>query len=142
MGEGRRRALAGVLALAGAGVAGYLAAVQMGAVGHDWDPFFGDGTDMVINSSVANLLPFPDALLGVLAYLVEAVLVLLGATVWARARRWPELLLEGEAVAFALAGIGLVVIQALVVHAWCTLCLVSAALSWLILAVTLGLRRD
>ncbi|GAB4006134.1 vitamin K epoxide reductase family protein [Nocardioides ultimimeridianus] len=136
-----RRAAAAVLALAGAGVAGYLAAVQMGAIGHAWDPLFGDGTDTVINSSVANLLPFPDALLGVLGYLVEAALILVTATDRGRSPRWPALLLEVEAVAFALTGVGLVAVQAFVVGAWCSWCLASAALSWAILALTLGLNR-
>ncbi|HWU22711.1 MAG TPA: vitamin K epoxide reductase family protein [Nocardioides sp.] len=137
-----RRTLAAVLALAGTGVAGYLAAVQMDAIGHAWDPVFGDGTDTVINSSVANLLPFPDALLGMLGYLVEAVLVLYAGTAPGRSRRWPGLLLEAEAIAFALTGVGLVAVQAFVVHAWCSWCLASAVVSWAILAVTVGLRRS
>ncbi|HJQ07153.1 MAG TPA: vitamin K epoxide reductase family protein [Nocardioides sp.] len=141
MPEATRRALAALLALLGVGVAGYLAAVQMGAIDHAWDPVFGDGTDNVIGSSVANLLPFPDALLGVLAYAVEAVLVLYAGTAHGRMRRWPSLLLELEAVGFALAGVGLVAVQAFVVHAWCSWCLASAALSWLLLALTHSLTR-
>lgn len=141
MAEGTRRALAALLALLGVGVAGYLAAVQVDLVHHAWDPLFGDGTDTVIGSSVANLLPFPDALLGVVAYAVEAFLVLYAGTPRGRSPRWPTLLLEVEAVGFALAGLGLVAIQALVVHAWCSWCLVSAVLSWVILAVTLPLTR-
>lgn len=135
-----RRVAAVVLALAGAGVAGYLAAVQMDAISHAWDPLFGDGTDTVIGSSVANLLPFPDALLGVLGYLVEAGLILVTATARGRSTRWPGLLLEVEAVGFALAGVGLVAVQAFVVEAWCSWCLASAVLSWAILALTLGLN--
>ena len=141
MPEGARRALAALLALLGVGVAGYLAAAQMDLVHHAWDPVFGDGTDAVIGSSVANLLPFPDALLGVLAYVVEAVLVVYAGTAHGRRRRWPSLLLEVEAVGFALAGVGLVAVQAFVVHAWCSWCLASAALSWLLLALTLPLTR-
>ncbi|GAB3861825.1 hypothetical protein GCM10028801_26380 [Nocardioides maradonensis] len=142
MPDGVRRALAALLALLGVGVAGYLAAVQLDVVRHAWDPVFGDGTDTVIGSSVANLLPFPDALLGVLAYAGEAMLVLYAGTPHGRSRRWPALLLEVGAVGFALTGVGLVAVQAFVVHAWCSWCLASAVVSWAILALTLPLSRS
>lgn len=133
--------VAGVLALAGAGVAGYLTAVQAGAIERAWDPIFGDGTDQVIGSSVANVLPFPDALLGVLAYLAEVVLLVLVARTTGQVARWARRLLETGAVAFGLAGAALVLLQALVVHAWCSWCLLSAGLSWAILALTIGVSR-
>lgn len=132
------RVVAAVLAVAGACVAGYLSAVQLGWVDHAWDPIFGDGTDRVIESSVAKIVPFPDALLGVLGYLVEAALALAGGTFRWRRRPWVALAFELVALAFGVAGLGLLAIQGLVVHAWCSWCLASAVLSWAILLVTRG----
>jgi uncharacterized membrane protein len=130
--------VAAVLALAGACVAGYLAVVQLGALDHAWDPIVGSGTDRVIESSVAKLLPFPDALLGVLGYAVEAGLALAGGTFRWRRRPWLALAFEAVALAFGVAGLGLLAIQGLVVGAWCSWCLASAVLSWAILLVTRG----
>lgn len=128
-----RRIAATALALLGAVVAAYLTAVQTDAVTDAWDPFFGDGTERVLHSSVTGLLPVPDALLGAIAYAGEAVLLVLTATRLGRKWPWLGVLLEIGTVGFALVGLGLVAIQAFVVHDWCTLCLTSAVLSWVIL---------
>lgn len=128
------------LALAGAAVATYLTLAQTGAIDHAWDPFFGDGSDRVLHSAVSRSLPFPDAALGLVAYLAEAAL---GVTdtgdTWDRRPLLP--------LAFDLVGLGLgvaagvlVVLQATVVGHWCSACLLSAAISLLIVA--LGRLRD
>src|SRR5690242_11836835 len=66
------------LALLGAGIATYLTLYQAGLIRQVWEPFFGDGSEIVLRSWVSTMLPVPDATLGVLAYLVEAVLASLG----------------------------------------------------------------
>jgi len=129
-----------VLALLGAGVAAYLTLVQTGVVDHAWDPVFGHGSDSVLRSEVSRSLPFPDASLGLAAYLAEAALALTDA-----GDRWvrrPLLPLAYDALGVGLAGAAavLVLLQAFVVGSWCLLCLVSAALSLSILAVG-GLRE-
>ena len=61
------------LALVGFGIATYLALYQWGIVSTVWDPIFGHGSAIILNSSVSRLLPVPDAALGALSYLVDAV---------------------------------------------------------------------
>jgi Vitamin K epoxide reductase family len=127
--------IATALALLGIAVAAYLTLVQLRVVDHGWDPFFGDGTDDVLHSSVSRALPFPDAALGLVAYAAEA-----GLGLTATGDRWQRL--PVLPLAFDLVGLGLAVaaaalvgLQATVVHSWCTLCLCSAAISCAILAV-------
>jgi hypothetical protein len=129
-----------LLALAGVAVATYLTLVQTRVVDHGWDPLFGDGTDHVLHSSVSRSLPFPDAALGLVAYLAEAVLGL--TDTGDRWLRVPLLPLAFDAVGLGLgaAAVLLVLLQATVVGAWCTACLASAAISLLIVA--LGRLRD
>ena len=124
------------LALLGVAVAAYLTLVEVRVVEHGWDPLFGDGTDEVLHSSVSRALPFPDAALGLVAYAAEVVLGLTAAG--DRWRRRPALPLCFDLVGLGLgvAAVALVLLQALVVRSWCTLCLCSAALSLSILALS------
>lgn len=125
-----RRPLPAVLALFGCGLATYLALDQLGVL-RAWDPFFGAGTQAVLHSPISRALPVPDAAVGAVAYAVEA------ATVLPRAGRWQPALLAVYVVtglALGAAAVVLVLLQAFVIHAWCTLCLASATVS-LILAI-------
>jgi hypothetical protein len=38
-----------------------------------WEPFFGEGSRVILTSSVSRLLPVPDAALGAFGYLLDAV---------------------------------------------------------------------
>jgi uncharacterized membrane protein len=100
---------------------------QLGVLGAPWEPFFGSGTERVLHSSFSRALPVPDALLGAFAYAVEGVLLLICSR--SRSRGW-QLAYGTSAIGMALVGGALVAMQAAVVHAWCTLCLASAALSF------------
>jgi len=120
-----------VALLAGAGllIAGYLSLFELGVTNGVWDPVFGNGSREVLSSTLATSLPVPDALLGVLAYLAEAVLALAGG-----AERWrvqPRLVLAygGLSTGLGCAAIGLAAVQAFAIHAWCLLCLGSALVS-------------
>ncbi|WP_183408252.1 vitamin K epoxide reductase family protein [Nocardioides pocheonensis] len=131
----RSRSIVVALALAGAVVAAYLVLVQTDVVAHAWDPVFGRGSDRVLRSSVSRSLPFPDAALGLVAYLLEAALALTG-----RGNRWQRrpvlpLLYDATALGLGAAAVLLVLLQATVVGHWCLLCLCSAALSLAIVAV-------
>lgn len=133
--DARAPRIATALALLGLAVAAYLTLVQLRVVDHGWDPLFGEGTDDVLHSSVSRALPFPDAALGLVAYAAEA-----GLGLTARGDRWqrrPVLPLAFDLVGLglAVAATALVGLQATVVHAWCTLCLCSAVVSFSILAV-------
>lgn len=113
-----------ILAALGLVISAYLTAFQVGLIGSVWDPLFGSGSEKVLT-----WLPIPDAALGVLAYGADIVLESLGG-----AERWrtaPAYVVGFGCllVLFALASVGLVLIQAVVVGAFCTLCLCSAAIS-------------
>lgn len=123
------------LAVVGAGIAAYLTLVQTDVVAHAWDPVFGHGSDDVLRSDFSRSLPFPDAALGLVAYLAEVVL---GLTDHGdRWRRHPvlPLLFDAVGLGLAVAAVGLIALQATVVGSWCLLCLGSAAVSLTILAV-------
>jgi hypothetical protein len=87
-----------VLALVGCAVATVLTLFQVGVLDDVWEPFFGDGSRRVLTSALSRALPVPDAALGAVAYLAEAVLTALG-----RPDR-PEVVLTAAVVA---AGLGL-----------------------------------
>lgn len=125
---GARLAVLVVLALVGCGLSLYLAAFQLGLVHLVWDPLFGGGSRQVLTSSVARLLPIPDALLGAGVYAVDAALALaLASRAWRP--KTVALALAAVATAGALTGIGLAIVQPLVVGTFCTLCLTSTAIS-------------
>jgi uncharacterized membrane protein len=134
-----RRALIVSLAIVGLVVSLYLACFQLGIVTVVWDPIFGSSSsEAVLASSFSRALPVPDALLGAGAYLIEIVLDTVGGERRYRTRPWLVLLFG--LVAFGAAGVSvlLVALQAFVFHAFCTLCLLSAAVSWLILLLAFG----
>lgn len=117
------RGLMLTLAVAGLPVAGYLTLVQLSALASAWDPVFGDHSTRAVLELTR---PVPDALAGVLAYATEVALLL--------ARRG-RLLLGLVLTAGGLTSIVLIVIQPAMVGAWCALCLGSAALSLVLLAL-------
>jgi hypothetical protein len=121
-----------LLALGGCAVAAYLAWYQTGVVAHVWEPFFGDGSRAILHSSVSRLLPIPDAALGAFGYLMEAVCGAIGGRNRWSVTPWIVLLYGGIVGLFALASIALIVLQFGYFHAWCTLCLTSAVISFVI----------
>jgi uncharacterized membrane protein len=117
------------LALLGACIASYLALCQLRVTPDVWDPLFGSSSSAaVLMSPLSRAMPVPDAALGALAYLVEAMLALSS-----RPGSHPSLViaLGAVAAALALAGAVLIAVQVLSVHTLCTLCLCSAAISWI-----------
>ncbi len=117
------------LALVGFSIATYLALYQVGVFPSVWEPFFGDGSRVILTSSVSRVLPIPDAALGALSYLVDAVAGAIGSR-----RRWRTMpwivILFGLAVGpLGAVSILLVILQPVLYDAWCTLCLASAAIS-------------
>lgn len=135
MSSDRSRSIVVVLALAGATVAAYLTLVQTDVVSQAWDPVFHDGSDHVLRSNFSRSLPFPDAGLGLVAYLVEAGLGLSGGDHRWQRRPLLPLLYDATGLGLGLAAVLLVLLQATVVGSWCLLCLCSAALSLTILAM-------
>jgi hypothetical protein len=120
-------------ALAGTGllVALYLTLYQWNAWGV-WDPFFD-------SSKVLDLTePVPDALAGVIAYGAELLLLALGGRDRWRSLPWTCLALAAVLSAGAFVSIGLIVVQPTVAGGWCTLCLVSAAISLALFGIGVG----
>ena len=136
-----RRMLAALLAAIGCGLSFYLAAYQYGRISHVWEPFFGNGSELVLNSglldSASQFVGFTihDAAIGMIGYFIEAGIGL--ALVFPRmaSARW---LTPSYLVLVAImgaTGLILVLVQIFTVQAACSLCLISAVLSELIVAL-------
>jgi len=107
-------------------LARYLAAYQLGFIHTMWDPFFGAGTVEVITSDISKALPVPDAGLGAFAYTLEFLLGCHGGSARWRTAPWLVLSFGLLVVPVGLVSIFLIMMQPLVVHAWCTVCLITA----------------
>lgn len=118
-----------LLALVGTGISVYLGLYQLDWITFVWDPFFGEGTTTILDSKVSYLLPIPDALLGALGYLADAVTGAIGGR--DRWRRMPWIVVTfGLAVGpLGLVSVILVILQPVLFNAFCTLCLASAVVS-------------
>lgn len=123
-----RRLLLAALALAGLCVSAYLTLFQVGIIPGVWDPFFA-------SPRVLTFLGFPDAALGVLAYAIEVVLLFVGGRERWRTVPWTVLALGVVILSGAIVSVLLILMQAFLVGAWCTLCLASAAISFAIFAL-------
>jgi uncharacterized membrane protein len=117
------------LAFVGALVAGYLALYQYGVLASVWEPFFGEGSERVLTSSLSFALPVSDATLGTLGYLADAVTGLIGSPSRWRTKPWLVILFGLLVGPLGAISVGLVIAQPLLYDAWCTLCLASAVIS-------------
>ena len=106
-------------------VAGYLTLYQFGVFPTVWDPFFPNGSPEVLGFTY----PFPDAALGVLAYLSEIVLSFVGGRDRWRTMPWTSIALGFVVGSGAVVSVLLMIVQPVVVGGWCTLCLTSAFVS-------------
>jgi uncharacterized membrane protein len=132
--SGGQRAPIIILALAGTAIAGYLTLYQVGLIASVWEPFFGAGSERILTSWVSQLLhPIPDAGLGAVSYLLDAVAGVIGGR-----RRWQTMpwmvILFGLAVGpLGVVSVVLVILQPVLFDSWCTLCLASGAISVLMI---------
>lgn len=117
------------LALIGVAIAGYLAAFQFGLVRTVWEPFFGDGSRVILTSGVSHVLPVPDGALGAFSYLVDAVTGVIGGRERWRRRPWIVVVFGLAVGPLGAVSILLVILQPVLFDAWCTLCLLSAVVS-------------
>jgi uncharacterized membrane protein len=121
------------LALTGCAIATYLALFQYGVVATVWEPLFRDGSRIVLSSRLSHVLPVSDAALGAAGYLADAITGLIGGRDRWRTMPW---IVIGFGVLIGPLGavsIGLVIAQPVMYNAWCTLCLVSAVISVLMI---------
>lgn len=124
-----------VLSAAGFAIALTLTLYQVGVLDSVWEPFFGNGSRRVLHSPLSRALPVPDASLGVVAYLAEAIVEGIGDRWRWRDRPLVVALAGLVAAGLGVAALGLVATQAFVVQKFCTLCLTSAAISVLVVVL-------
>ncbi|SRR5581483_6902675 len=115
----------------------YMAAYQLGYIDAIWDPFFKEGTLRVITSKISKDFPVSDAGMGAVCYTLEMLLGWQGGT-----RRWACMPWLVIAFAFLVVPVGmvsviLIILQPVVVGAWCSWCLATAA-SMLVMIVLTG----
>jgi nucleoside-diphosphate-sugar epimerase len=115
------------LAFVGLFFSRYLASYQLGHIDSVWDPFFGDGTERVITSEVAEAFPISDAGLGAIVYILEIVAGVIGDRRRWRTMPWMTLTFGMLIVPLGTVSILFIIIQPIVIGTWCFLCLVGAA---------------
>lgn len=117
-----------VLGFVGWIVSRYLGAFQLGYIDYVWDPFFGDSSMEVLNSNMSHSLPISDGALGSLAYTFEFLMGFMGSPSRWRTMPWMVAVFGILVIPLGLVHIFLVISQPLVVGAWCTFCLLAAAI--------------
>ncbi len=118
-----------IVALVGFAIATYMGLYQVHIIANVWDPFFSDGSKKVLTSSISKSLPIPDALLGAFGYILDVVTGIVGGTGRWRTKPWIVILFGIAVGPLGVTSILLVILQPIVVGAWCTLCLVTAFIS-------------
>jgi uncharacterized membrane protein len=123
-----------VLSLIGVAIAGYLALYQIGVLDSVWEPFFGDGSRRILTSWVSELLhPVPDAALGAVGYLVDAITGAIGGSRRWRTMPWMVVIFGLAIGPLGVVSVVLVVLQPVLFDSWCTLCLASGVVSVLMI---------
>ncbi|MDE3046109.1 MAG: vitamin K epoxide reductase family protein [Verrucomicrobiota bacterium] len=115
----------------------YMAAYQLGYIHTMSDPFFPDGTLHVITSDVSKAFPIPDAGLGALAYSLEMLSTFKGGDRRWRTMPWMVLVFGLLAIPLSLTSVILILLQPLIVGAWCTWCLLTAFCMLILMALSL-----
>jgi hypothetical protein len=125
-----QRSILIALGFLGLVVSRYLAAYQLGYITTVWDPFFGfaDGTQPVLDSDMSHMWPISDAGLGAIAYSFEFLMGYMGGPARWRTMPWMVTIFGVLVIPLGLAHIALVMSQPVVVHEWCTMCLLAAGL--------------
>ncbi len=118
-----------LVALIGVVISAYLAMYQWGFVPTVWEPWFESGSERVLHAELSRLLPLPDAALGALAFGLDAAAGAIGGTKRWRTMPWMVVLFGIAVGPLGVVSVLLVIAQAVWLHAWCTLCLVSALIS-------------
>lgn len=114
--------------IAGWFVSRYLGAYQLGYISHIWEPFFGDGSVRVLNSTVSHLWPISDGGLGAFTYTFEALMGFMGSPARWRTMPWMVLLFGILVIPLGLTHVLLIMSQPVLVGHWCTFCLLAAAI--------------
>lgn len=125
-----QRAIMIGLGFAGFIVSRYLAMFQLGYIDYVWDPFFGfnSGTKSVLDSSMSHMWPISDASLGAVSYTFEFLMGYMGSPSRWRTMPWMVAFFGILVIPLGLTHILLVISQPVIVHHWCTMCLLAAVI--------------
>lgn len=109
-------------------VSRYLAMFQLGYIDYVWDPFFGfrDGTEKVLNSKMSHMWPISDGGLGAVSYTFEFLMGYMGSPSRWRTMPWMVAFFGILVIPLGMTHIILVISQPVIVHAWCSMCLLAA----------------
>ena len=109
-------------------VSRYLTMFQLGYINYVWDPFFGfaGGTKEVLNSQMSHMWPISDAGLGGISYTFEFLMGFMGSPARWRTMPWMVAFFGVLVIPLGLTHIILVISQPVVVHHWCSMCLLAA----------------
>ncbi len=129
----RQRVAIALIATVAFLIATYMGLYQWGLIGSVWDPVFGHQSVAVLDSNVSHQLRswfmIPDAVLGAIGYLGDAIFGMAGSTRRWQYRPWMVILFGIDVIPLGLTSAILVVMQGFVVGSWCFLCLVTATIS-------------
>ncbi|MCL4182620.1 MAG: NAD-dependent epimerase/dehydratase family protein [Burkholderiaceae bacterium] len=124
------------LAFVGLFVSRYLAAYQMGHIDGLWDPFFGpasapvrNGSEAVVTSWVSKGFPIADAGLGAFAYGLDILAGSIGDRRRWRTMPWMVFLFGLLIIPLGVVSVSFIIIQPPLIGALCTLCIVQAAVT-------------
>ena len=131
--EWRQRIPICVLASVGCLTALYMGLFQWGLIDSVWDPVFGEQSEKVLRSETSLAMErwmlVPDAVLGALAYLGDAIYGLAGSTRRWQFRPWMTMLFGLDVIPLGVVSAILVFMQGAVVGYWCFLCIFTAVIS-------------
>jgi uncharacterized membrane protein len=123
-----------VIAFIGFQISLYLGFYQLEIITSVWEPFFGEGSHKVLTSKISKALPVPDAILGAFSYLLDAVTGIIGRQDRWKSKPWIVVLFGIATGPLGMISILLVILQPVVVGAWCTLCLATAFISVILIS--------
>jgi hypothetical protein len=117
----------------------YMALYQWRLIPDVWDPIFGDQSRKVLDSHVSHRMRswfrIPDAALGALAYLGDIIFAMAGSTRRWQFRPWLVVLFGLDVIPLGIVSAILVFVQGWVLGLWCFLCLVTALVSLVLVAL-------
>lgn len=117
------------LAAIGFAMALYLALYQYRVIPSVREPFFGRGSETILNSPTSQWLPISDAALGAFGYILDAATGVIGGRHRWRTMPWIVVLLGIFVGPLGAVSVLLVVLQPVLYNSWCTICLATAVIS-------------
>ena len=133
----RQRIVVAALAFVAFLIATYLALYQWRFIDSVWDPVFGAQTAKVLDSDVSEQIRrwtrIPDGALGAIAYFSDVIFALAGSARRWQYRPWLVVLFGLDIIPIGGVSAILVFMQAFVVGSYCFLCLVTAAISLILI---------